>query len=140
MTDMIHGVLVLIGSVLIVIGVQLFVSSRKFWETGIKAQATVIDNIAVESRDNKGTSVMYTPLLEYDVKGEKKTYMPNTRSNPSAYAIGEKVPMVYSQKKSQDIRVISYWGIYMGSNILFALGSPMLVIGAGYFLFKLGII
>ncbi|SJN36344.1 hypothetical protein FM107_08825 [Sphingobacterium sp. JB170] len=83
---------------------------------------------------------MYAPLLEYAVKGEKKTYTPNARSNPPAYDIGEKVPIVYSPNNYQKVRIISYWGIYLGSNILFAFGLPILVIGAGYFLFKWGII
>lgn len=137
---MIHGILVLIGMVLVLLGTQLFFSSRKFRKTGIKTQATVIDNMAVQSRDDNGTSIMYTPLLEYEVKGERKTYVPNAQSNPPAYGIGEKVPIVYSPKNYQNVRIISYWGIYFVSNILFALGLPMLLIGGGYFLFKWGVI
>ncbi|MBD1432406.1 hypothetical protein H8B06_06185 [Sphingobacterium sp. DN00404] len=84
-------------------------------------------------------SIMYAPLLEYDVKGERKTYTPNARAIPPAYDIGEKVPIVYSAKNYQNVRIVSYWGIYLGSNILLAFSLPMLLIGAGYFLFKWGI-
>ncbi|MGO1245160.1 MAG: DUF3592 domain-containing protein [Sphingobacterium sp.] len=136
----IHGLLVLIGLALVALGIQFFLSSRNFRETGVRTLATVRDNIAMESRNNSGTSIMYAPLLEYAVKGEKKTYTPNARSNPPAYDIGEKVPIVYSPNNYQKVRIISYWGIYLGSNILFAFGLPILVIGAGYFLFKWGII
>ncbi|WP_334125788.1 DUF3592 domain-containing protein [Empedobacter brevis] len=137
MADIIHGILVMIGIVLLVLGTRLFLSSRAFRETGIKTQATVIDNLPGQSKDGV---MMYTPLLEYDVKGVKKTYTPNTRSNPPAYDIGERVVIVYSPKNNHNVRIVSYWGIYLGSTILFALGLPLLVIGSGYFLFKWGII
>lgn len=137
---MIHGILVVLGLVLLALGVGLFISSRKFLADGIKTEATVIDNIALESTDNNRKSIMYAPLLQYDVKGEKKTYTPNARSNPPAYNIGEKVPIVYSTKNYQNVRIVSYWGIYLGSNILLAFSLPTLLIGLGYFLFKWGII
>ena len=140
MADMIHAILVLIGLVLLALGIQMFFSSRKFMATGIKTEATVIDNIAMQSTDKNRTSILYAPLLEYVVKGEKKTYTPNARSNPPAYDIGEQVPIVYSPKNYQNVRIVSYWGIYLGSNILLAMGLPMLLIGVGYYLFKWGII
>lgn len=140
MADMIHGILVLVGFVLLVLGIQLFISSCKFVANGIKTQATVIDNIAISSQSDAGTSIMYAPLLEYDVKSEKNTYTPNSRSNPPAYDIGEKVPIVYSKKNSQNVRIVSFWGVYLGSNIMFAFSLPMLLIGTGYFFFKWGII
>ena len=136
MTFLIHAILVLIGLVLIIIGIHLFLTSRHFRNTGVKTMATVIENIALQSRDNEGTSVMYAPLLECIVKGEKKTYTPNARSNPPAYHIGEKVAIVYSPENYQNVRIVSYWGIFLGSNILLGMGLPMFLIGAGYFLFK----
>lgn len=140
MATTIHGVVVLLGLVLIAVGIQLFFSSRKFVANGIKTTATVIDNIALTSSDDGGTSIMYAPLLEYDVKGKKESYTPNSRSNPPAYAIGEKVPIVYSRQNYQNVRIVSYWGVYLRSNVFLAFGLPMLVIGGGYFLFKWGFI
>ena len=140
MANTIHGILVLIGFVLLLLGIKMFINSRKFLATGIKTEATVIDNIALQSTSRSSTSMMYAPLLEYDVKGKKKTYTPNARSNPPTYDIGEKVPVVYSAKNAQNIRIISFWGIYLGSTILLAFSLPMLLIGSGYFMFKWGII
>ncbi len=73
MADIIHGILVMIGIVLLVLGTRLFISYRTFRETGIKTQATVIDNLPGQSEDGV---IMYTPLLEYDVKGVKKRIRP----------------------------------------------------------------
>lgn len=140
MATILHGILLLIGAVLLLLGLVLFFSARKFRDKGVKTQATVIDNIPSRSTDDHGTSQLYTPLLEYSIGGKTFTYTPNSRSNPPAYDIGEKVPIVYRPDNHHDVRIVGYWGIYLGSNILFAFGLPMFLIGLGYFLFKYGII
>lgn len=140
MTDIVHGIILLIGLALVTLGFKLFLSSRKFVITGIKTQATVIENIPTQSRDREGSAIMYTPLLEYEANGKKTNYTPNTHSNPPAYNIGEKVMIVYSPKNAFDVRIVSFWGIYLGSNILLAMGLPMILLGGGYFLFKWGFI
>ena len=66
----IYGLLVLIGLTLLALGIQFFLSSRKFRDTGVRTLATVTDNIAMELRDNNRISIMYAPLLEYIVNGE----------------------------------------------------------------------
>lgn len=140
MTDIVHGGLFIIGLALFMFGIGLFLSSRKFITNGIKTQATVIENIPTQSRDQSGNAIMYTPLLEYEANGKKMNYTPNTRSNPPAYNIGEKVLIVYSPKNAFHVRMVSFWGIYLGSNILLAMGLPMILLGGGYFLFKWGCI
>lgn len=133
----IHAIVLIIGISLLVLGVKSFVNSRKFISDGNKVEATVIENIP--SRSNKG-SIMYTPLIEYNIKGNTKNFSPNARANPPAYNIGEKIMLVYQPENAKDVRILSYWGVYLGSNILLAIGLPMLLIGGGYFLFKMGII
>lgn len=137
---LLHGLIALIGLALIVLGIQLFFSARKFRATGVKTYATVTDNILTASSSHKNTAMMYTPLLEYKVNGQKRTYSPNASANPPTYHIGEKVTIVYHPQNAYDVRIVSYWGIYLGSNILLAFGVSMLLIGGGYFLFKWGII
>ncbi|WP_418360822.1 DUF3592 domain-containing protein [Sphingobacterium detergens] len=83
---------------------------------------------------------MYKPLLQYQLNGKVQTFSPNTSSNPPAYRIGEKVTLIHDPKNADDVRILSYWGVYLASNILLAFALPMLLIGGGYFLFKAGII
>lgn len=132
--------LTILGFMLIILGAQYFYSSWKFRFEGIKTEAAVIENIRMQSAGSKTSSVMYTPVLAYYVDGEKKTYSPNSSANPPTYAIGEKVLLVYSSKNTQHVRIVSYWGIYLGSNILFVFGIPMFLVGLGYFLFKWDVI
>ncbi|SDD27181.1 Protein of unknown function [Niabella drilacis] len=137
MATAIHATLFIIGAILIALGILSFRSSRRLILSGTKTEATVVENIP--SRDDKGV-IMYAPLMEYSTNGEIKTYTPNTGASPPAYNIGEKVTLVYHPQNAKDIRILSYWGMYSGSNILWAMGLPMLLIGCGYFLFKTGII
>ena len=137
MATAIHLILLLIGLSLLLLGVISFISSRRLMADGHQIEATVIENI--RSRDSDG-STMYTPAMEYRIDGETKTFTPNGSSNPPAYQIGEKVTLIYGPDKAGDIRIRSYWGVYLASTILLAFALPMLLIGGGYFLFKAGII
>ncbi|CAN0579848.1 unnamed protein product, partial [Ectocarpus sp. 12 AP-2014] len=39
---------------------------------------------------------------------------------------------------SQDVRVVSFWGLYRWSVILLMIASPLLIIGGAYLLFIKG--
>lgn len=133
----IHTILLIIGLALLVLGIISFINARRLMTTGDLVQATVVENIP--SRGNEG-GTMYTPLMEYSIDGSVRSFSPTARANPPAYAIGEKVSLIYDPHNSSDIRIRSYWGVYLGSNILLAVALPMILIGIGYFLFKAGII
>ncbi|MDF2515318.1 MAG: Protein of uncharacterized function [Sphingobacterium sp.] len=137
MATAIHMILLLIGLALLILGVVSFSQARRLMTNGLPVQATVVENIP--SRDREG-GTMYTPLIEYTIDGSVRSFSPTARSNPPAYAIGEKVSLIYDPDNGKDIRIRSYWGMYLASNILLAMALPMLLIGGGYFLFKAGII
>lgn len=133
----IHLILLLIGIALLVTGILSFIGSRRLNAGGYTVEATVVENIP--SRESEG-GTMYTPLMEYHIGDKKKTFSPSTRSNPPAYNIDEKVRLIYDPDNADDVRIQSYWGLYLGSIILLAFALPMSLIGGGYFLFKAGII
>ncbi|MEI2271733.1 DUF3592 domain-containing protein [Sphingobacterium sp. ML3W] len=133
----IHLILLLIGLALLVMGILAFLSSRRLNVNGYTVEATVVENIP--SHESEG-GTMYTALMEYHIGDKIKTFSPNARSNPPAYNIDEKVRLIYDPNNANDVRILSYWGLYLGSIILLAFALPMLLIGSGYFLFKAGII
>lgn len=137
MTTAIHIILLIIGLALLMLGIISFGRTRRLMSNGTLVQATVVENIP--SRDSEG-GTMYTPLMDYSINGSVRSFSPTGRANPPAYAIGEKVNLIYDPNNSNDIRIRSYWGMYLASNILLAMALPMLLIGGGYFLFKAGII
>ncbi len=132
----IHAILLILGGALLVLGILSYSSSRRLIMNGAKIESTVIENIPVRGSEG-GT--MYKPLLEYQLNGKVQTFSPNASSNPPAYRIGEKVTLIYDGNTG-DLRILSYWGVYLASNVLLAFALPMLLIGGGYFLFKAGII
>jgi len=137
MATAIHTLILIIGLALLTLGIISFGRARRLMTNGSLVQATVVENIP--SRGSEG-GTMYTPLMEYSINGRVRSFSPTASANPPAYTIGEKVSLIYDPNNSHDIRIRSYWGVYLGSNILLAMALPMVLIGIGYFLFKAGII
>ncbi|MBV2227343.1 DUF3592 domain-containing protein [Sphingobacterium sp. NPDC055346] len=140
MSAIIHWSLLFLGLILLGFSISLYLKTKKMLAKGVYGSAVVIENKLVRSTDEKGTSMMYQPVME--IKAGEKTYpfSPNFRSNPPQYKVGEKVPVVYEASEPQSARIVSYWGLHLGSIILMLFALPMLTIGTGYVLFKYGII
>ncbi|WP_197084169.1 DUF3592 domain-containing protein [Sphingobacterium sp. Ag1] len=137
MATAIHMILLIIGLALLMLSIVSFSRARRLMATGSRVQATVVENIPSRGSDG-GT--MYTPLMEYSIDGSVRSFSPTASANPPAYAVGEKISLIYDPNNSNDIRIRSYWGVYLASNILLAMALPMVLISVGYFLFKAGII
>lgn len=137
MATTIHMILLFIGLALLMLGIVSFSRARRLMSNGSLVLATVVENIP--SRGSEG-GVMYTPLMEYSIDGSVRSFSPSAMANPPAYAVGEKINLIYDPNNNNDIRIRSYWGVYLASNILLAIALPMVLISIGYFLFKAGII
>ena len=102
--------------------------------TGSKTKATVIDLIEIRDDD----SSTYKPIYEYkNRKGETITYKSNMSSRPAPYNIGDKVNIIYS-KDTNDMKVVSYWGLYRWTIVLLCIAAPLLIVSGGYFLYARG--
>jgi len=66
---------------------------------------------------------------------KKQQYTSGISSRPPAYEIGEKVKLIYSPQQIDDVKTISFWGLYRWSVILLMDASPLLVIGGAYLLY-----
>lgn len=140
MTDLIIGGLLLLGIGLLVMAIWQYTKTKTLLHTGIRTEATVVENVLVESVSDQGTSMMYQPIMEYVVNGIRQKYVATMKSNPPSYTIGEKVTIIYTETDPQDVRIVSYWGLHLASIILLAFAMPILTICGGYFLFKVGLI
>lgn len=140
MTDLIIGGLLLLGIGLFIGAIWQYTKTKTLLHTGTRTEATVIENVLVESESDHGTSMMYQPIMEYVVNGVQQKYVATVKSNPPSYAIGERVAIIYAEDNPQDVRIVSYWGLHLASIILLAFAMPMLTICGGYFLFKAGLI
>ncbi len=136
MIDFILGLIVIIGIGLFVASIWQFLQTKQFLGASVRSQATVIENRLVQSGNAKESSMMYQPVMKYQVSDKTLTFSPNYKSNPAAYQIDEQVAIAYNPTNPQDVRLLTYWGLYLASIILMAFALPMLVIAGGYFLFK----
>jgi hypothetical protein len=81
---------------------------------------------------------MYTPTFSFKDKTLKDHfYESKVSSHPQPYAIGEKVNIVYERKNPQNVKIVSFWGLYAASVILFMIASPLLILGSAYLLYQL---
>ncbi|WP_422858083.1 DUF3592 domain-containing protein [Flagellimonas sp. S174] len=98
-------------------------------EKGIRTTATVTQLLRTSSSDSN----TYAPVFEFkDRQKNTHSYTSKISSSPPAYDVGEKVKIVYSPKDKQNVKTISFWGLYRGMVILAMVASPLLIIGGSY--------
>lgn len=128
----IYAFLFLLGWGLTYLAYVQYQKTSKLLASGIRTTATVTD--LIESRDSDGTT--YSPVFEFTDKSmTKRTFTSSIRSRPAAYKVGEKVKIVYDQKNTEDVKTISFWGLYRGSIILLMISAPLLIVGGSYLLY-----
>nr|WP_321236430.1 DUF3592 domain-containing protein [uncultured Psychroserpens sp.] len=132
MIDYLYGAFVLIGFVLLFFSFRSYQNTKDLLSLGRKSKAVVVDYIEVQGDD----STTYKPVFEYyDNNKQAHLYESEVSSSPRPYKIGQQVEVVYD-KNHEDVKVISFWGLYRWSIILLMIASPFLVLGIAYFLYK----
>mgnify|MGYP000745564608 CR=1 FL=1 len=130
-----YTILFLIGSVLAYFSFVQYQKTKNLLVTGVKTTATVIE--LVESSGDGGPS--FSPVFEFTDKTQiKRTFKSGISSRPAAYELGEKVKIIYDGKDKDDVRTISFWGLYRASVILFMIAAPFIIIGGSYLLYVYG--
>ena len=138
MEQIIYGSLLVLGLGFLIFSVHFYLNTKKLLNDGVRTSAEVVENNLV--RDTKDGGVMYEPVMRYNANGKMQTMIPNIRSNPPTYKIGEKVAIIYERNNVSNSRVISYWGLHLASIVMMVFALPLIVICGGYLLFKAGIL
>ncbi|PCJ95343.1 MAG: hypothetical protein COA50_09035 [Flavobacteriaceae bacterium] len=134
MIEYLYGSLLLISLVLIYFAAKQYGITNELINTGIKTKATVIDLIEISGDDG----YTYKPVFEFtDKTNTKIIFKSEVSSSPAPYKIGDKVTITYSIHNDER-KILSYWGLYRWTIILLSIASPLLIIGAGYFLYSKG--
>lgn len=124
------------GFLLVYLAYYQYDKTEKLLDNGIKTGARVIELITQSDSDGN----TYKPVFEYtDRSGLKRQFTSSVSSNPPAFLVGDRVELVYNPLNYDDAKVISYWGLYRGTIILLAFAFPFLIIGLGYFLYRLSL-
>ncbi len=128
-----YGSFVILGFVLIFFAIKQYRKTIELLNSGVKTSAKVVNMITVSDSDGS----TYKPVFEYyDHTKTKQTFTSEVSSSPPAYKIGEKVQIIYNPGDSDEVKTMSYWGLYRWTIILLSIASPLLIIGGGYFLFS----
>lgn len=107
-------------------------NTRDLLSTGIKTTAIVVEMITVSDSDGS----TYKPVFEFTDRSKGvRRYESSVSSSPPAYKVGEKVKIVYDQSDDDEVKTISFWGLYRWSIVLLCIASPLLIIGGGYLLY-----
>lgn len=123
------------GLIAMYFAIKMYNETSELLQTGVKTKAIVKDLIEVSGDDGS----TYKPVFEYiDRSNATKEFKSEVNSSPPAYKVGEKVAIVYDPKDLEEVKVVSYWGLYRWTIILLSIAAPLIIIGGGYLLYMTG--
>lgn len=127
-----YSVLFFIGAGLAYGAYSEFSKTSILLNKGIQTLAIVKD-YHVSSGEN---GPMYAPIFEFKDRSQNiQIFESGINSSPPAYKIGDKVKIIYNPLKVDNVKTISFWGLYRGSVILSMIAAPFLIIGGAYLLY-----
>ena len=103
---------------------------------GVKTTATVNRLVEVTSDDGYTYKAVFEFKDRYDGNFE---FISSVSSNPPMYKVGERVKIVYNANDPDEVMIVSFWGLYHWSVILFCIACPLIIIGGGYIMYARGL-
>ncbi len=131
---LLYGFFFALGFLLAYFGLQHYNKTQNLLLDGVKTTAVVTDLLV--NQDTDGDT--YIPVFEFkDRTNTIRNYKSPIASSPPAYQVGEKVKIIYDKKDTNNVKTISFWGLYRFSIILWMIAAPLLIIGGSYLLYSL---
>lgn len=128
--------LLFLGLILLYYAYYHYTKTTNLISSGVKTTATVVRLMEVNSDD----SYTYKAVFEF-TDGNEINYelTSSVSSNPPMYQVGERVKVVYNAKDPNEVKVVSFWGLYAWSVVLFCIACPLIIIGGGYLWYARGL-
>ncbi len=121
-----------LGSLFLSIAVWQYSKTESLLKRGKVAVAEVVEMITHDGNDG----ATYSPVFEFkDITEQTRRFNNPVASNPPAFQVGDMVPVVYDPADVQEIKVVSYWGLYRWVVIPLVMALPLLTISIGNWLF-----
>ncbi|WP_375562369.1 DUF3592 domain-containing protein [Bernardetia sp. OM2101] len=131
MLRFLYGFFILLGCVFLGVGIYQYYKTKDLLNTGINTTATVIGFV----RHSEGNGASFAPIFEYYTPNkEKRTFKSEVASNPALYDIGEKEKIIYDIEDNENVKTLSFWGLYLWTVVFCSVATPFLIIGLVYFL------
>ncbi len=117
-----------VGLVLLVIGVVVWVRTRRFVAESFRVAGTVVDLAA--RRGHKGGTT-YSPVVEFATReGAVRRFTDPVSSRPAGYGVGDRVEVLYHYRDHDRARLASRFRLYFVPALLGLMGLLFTGIGA----------
>lgn len=124
----IRGVFSIVGVGLLVGSLFIFSNTSSFIGRAVEAEGKVVD--LERSRPSSSSSTMYRPVVEFTtVTGERIEFTSRVGSSPPSHRVGEAVRVLYHPADPHGARIKSFFQLWFGFLIVFALGLVFAAIG-----------
>jgi len=125
------GVLLLVGSVMLLYAVKIFYETIIFLRAATRTVGTVIRLDPSRSGDENS---MYVPVFEYRTNdGTIHQYTSTVISDPPSYKVGETATLLYHKRNPRNARIKSFTDLWLLQFILTCLGLVCCL--AAFFMF-----
>lgn len=127
------GLLLFIGGIFVIIAGFIFKNKYKLYKTGKIAQAKVVE-LETYSYVTPGPEygliyhTGYTPIIEIDENGNKKTIKYYCEGQIKVYKEGDVFPIIYPEGDLEDLEEYSKYGLYKLPSVIAAFGIMLIVV------------
>jgi hypothetical protein len=114
-----------------------FSRTKRFLASALEARAEVVG--LQERRGTQQHDVAYYPVLRYRTQqGKPQETVSSVGSNPPRYKEGDSVVILYDPAKPGDVRIHSFFNLWLFPLVLGVTGAIFLLVGGGLTLLRGG--
>jgi hypothetical protein len=120
----------LIGIGLLVGAVYAFISAQQFKASALSTIGTVVDYNEHYSRNDNGSStLMFAPVISYEVDGREYRQTSSVSSSHREYKLGQRIKLLYPADKPEAMQIDNPMHVYMVPGILTFMGVIFCIVG-----------
>jgi hypothetical protein len=112
---------------LLFVAIYLYHSAKGFMGRAVSCQGKVVEMRSTQNSQNGTTTTEYAPVYTFtDSAGVTHRGESDTYSNPPSYSVGDPIALLYDPNNPQDVRINSFWSLWLGTFLSFALTIPFI--------------
>ena len=128
----VSGLFSIIGIGMLVASFLVFSNTTRFISRAVEADGRVTELERSRSSSSSGSSTTYRPVVEFTTAtGKRIEFVSSVGSSPPSHRVGEAVKVLYKPTDPQSARIKSFFQLWFGFLIVFALGLVFAAIGLG---------
>lgn len=123
------GIALIVGGAIYVFIILSF-TGRAAHAEGTIVRMDTVRNAAPFMDQVEGSGVIFYPVVRFRTQdGKTIDFRASSGSQHPAYAVGDRVPVIYDPSNPKDSRVNTVWGVWGAPLILLGIGAVFLVLG-----------